>query len=185
MVVLIIVGVASGCAVLAHGPRNIIADSSLESAALGNKIPEGWYEWKPEKSKHAAAVVSGGHTGKKCFEIRGNDNQFLTLNGPWVGAGNGERYVFSSYVKIEAEKGARAQIKFSYNDKNDGFMGIGKVQNLLPGNADWHFLSITSNPAAYPKAGTVNPMLVFEGTGKAWFDDITLIQVDAGSKKPE
>jgi hypothetical protein len=69
--------------------KNLLSDSSFESATPGN-LPSGWSYWSAaDGSKYRAEAVEGGRAGNKCLKI----------------AGEGVRgVVFANGVKIERDK---------------------------------------------------------------------------------
>ena len=112
-----------------------------------------------------------GHSGTHSLRLNGGETAQPVHGGPLLHVQAGKRYRFRGWVRTRGVTGKGAYLRV----KPGKVPGRERRSRPLTGNNDWTRVEIVFR-AARGQAFVV-PGLVVEGTGKAWFDDLELMDV--------
>ncbi|MBI1371411.1 MAG: hypothetical protein GC159_01430 [Phycisphaera sp.] len=156
--------------------ENLIGNPSLEEALGFDGLPEGWALYQSEDDgQFVAEVVAGGHSGDKALLIRGKGTYGVVL-APSIEPKAGRHYVLSGWVKLEGKADATATIKVDYQDDDGGYLASVEAGRVTTADKGWQPVVLSVCPKDVSK---IAASMVIAGEGKAWFDDLRLI--DAGA----
>ena len=169
-------------ALLAHGV--VLASSAVENGSFEDGF-EGW-----TAAPNIVIDTKNSHSGGKsaCIVVQDakRDEIYLTRRIPVLG---GARYEASCYLRTENVQPAEcrdtpvgAGMIIEWADENGAYLGWGSSTYNNFGTRDW--FKIESKMLRTPeKARYALVTLALRGTGKAWFDDFSLTQMDVSVAK--
>lgn len=154
--------------------KNLISNGDLETALpSGQTLPADWGLFAKPEGSYKAAVVEGGHQGKKSLLVQG-DGEFAVVSAIKMEIDGKSRYAIKGAIKIEGEA-ATATLKFDYFDGDWKWLNSTSIGDVTADMKGWQSISVTDRAAIdSPKAKHMSVGLAFTGKGKAWFDDIEL-----------
>ncbi len=155
----------------AEPAKNLIENGDLESALpAGAAMPKDWTLFA--KGEYKAAVVEGGHAGKKAIMLEG-DGEFAVIGTGMRAIDPKQRVTIRGMLKVEGD--AKATIKFDYFDEKWQWVGSTTVGELGSDTKGWQAVSLMDRAAIDgEKAKHYAVGLAITGKGKAWFDDLEL-----------
>lgn len=180
------IGLGFGLSNHADGPKLLNLD--FEQGEVG-KTPPGWFVPKPTLDAGFRAEVSDTYPkqGKRCAVL---------ISGDRAGFGNlmtsfdakpyrGKQVRFKAAVKSGADDSAPVMfwVRVDRAKEEPGFFDNMADRPIT--KKDWNYYEHVGEIAA--DAATINLGLMFNGTGKAWIDNVTLEDlghVGAGNKPP-
>ena len=136
-----------------------------------------WYgdAWRPSYAVYTWEEVGTGRNGSRCMSVENIEENDARILQDVSGLTVGEEYRLSGWIKgenimnISGNTGATLGIFGSYDTTGDG----------LGGTFDWQFVDMTFTADA--TTVQISCRLGHWGstvTGKAWFDDLTVTEVD-------
>jgi hypothetical protein len=167
-------------------PRNPATGQSSKAGFLQNKVndfetfvPHGKVYNGPIW-RHINATEGPAHSGTKSIAVRGpGPGQVKAASpiggGPAIYGESSKRYRLAAWVKTQglADGGAYLQVDdvfFNWQDAK-----ATRRTKKLTGDRDWTRLEVDFTPS--PRDPFLLIKLCVEGTGRAWFDDLELVEV--------
>lgn len=135
--------------------------------------PDWWTHDSPDSDHRAFWTEERPHSGRKCLAIevkRGAQPSWIATRQKGISAIPGARYRLRGWVRAEEVEGYAGWYVHAGNENNP--MLIGPVFSAGGGSYDWKEVQAVFDVP--PEATTLSVGTVLWGTGRAWFDDISL-----------
>jgi hypothetical protein len=153
-------------------PSNFLFNGSFE---LGNgALLYGWTKdpWLPDQTIMTWEATASGRNGTRCISIENTGENDVRWWQEISGLTPNNRYTVKGYMKGQSIGGS------GITGANFCVMGIVNTNGLI-GTFDWTYQELTFTAPASGKV-TIGCRLGMNGsivTGKAWFDDVTVVAV--------
>ena len=112
-----------------------------------------------------------GHSGTHSLRLHANETAQPVHGGPLLHVEAGKRYRLSVWARTRGVTGQGAYLRVKKQEDSPDE----RRSKRLTGDNDWTRLAIEFKPAKGEPFAV--PGLVVEGGGKAWFDDIELVEM--------
>jgi hypothetical protein len=137
--------------------------------------PLGWDLDLPDINRKVECVTGEGHTGNRSIKVTASSEKITTpLDATQQNLHllSGVSYILEGWVKAENVKGdARIAVILGNSDSEDFKLGSEKV-SCGTGTYDWKKVTLKFTVPENVTGARIQTLV--EGTGTAWFDDITL-----------
>jgi hypothetical protein len=177
---IIIIPLASNCT--AQQKANVLLNGGVEEGKT--KLPSLWSKaCVPAEGLNLYRDTENVHSGKYSLAISNTHKYERTVCNNWAqnlqNVFSGSVINVSAYIKTEAADSVNVCIQCWALES--GKMLAFTSTNILRGDSNWVFLE--SPPVLVP-AGTVRITVraVLTGTGKVWFDDISINTIDVSNQ---
>ncbi|MEX2216273.1 MAG: hypothetical protein WD768_19335 [Phycisphaeraceae bacterium] len=157
--------------------KNLLGDGSFEDIAVG-ALPAGANLFSSPENAYKAAAVEGGRTGKRSLLIEG-EGSFGVLSLHRGELPSKFRFALNGYVKIEGDSETKATIKFDLFKASGEWIASSTAGDLTGEKKDWQLISVIDSFANYPEARSFTVAVALVGKGKARFDDVEFVALNA------
>lgn len=154
---------------------NLLENSSFEALDATKAAPAGWTAWADPN--YAVYTLADARSGVACVAITDPSEKVSQgLRSPRVPIEAGKRYRASAWTRIESGPRPAAALYLEY------WAGNTRVENKSVSTSDapdWRELTLS---VAAPEGATHATVLVYSASvsiGRAYFDDLTLVEEPA------
>jgi len=184
------VALALGCAMTMRGwaqdaseRPNLVLNGSFERGLSGWATEHSWYEL-PQGSGKGTSRFEVEETlakaGSKSARVDGEDNRGIVLQDVRT---RPEPHRLSGWIRCEGLGEAKATINIEWIGEGSKWLA-GEAAGSASGDADWTYVSKDVTPAEGAIIGRVECLTNTNNNGKAWFDDLRLVNLGTGDATP-
>lgn len=151
--------------------RPVLLNGDME-AGRGDS-PDWWTHDAPDGDHRAFWTNERPHSGEKCLAIEvkpGSQPSWIATRQKGISAVPGAKYRLKGWVRAEGVEGSAGWYVHVGNEANP--MLLGPVFAAGGGTYDWK--EVQAEFDVPPEATTLSVGTVLWGTGRAWFDDVSL-----------
>jgi hypothetical protein len=180
---LVAVGAASVTSQPLDGRPNLALNGSFEDGLSAWGINHAWYESPRGSGKGTSrfeVASEGARDGEQCAVVTGEDNRGIILQDVRI---RPEVHRISGWVRCRGLGDARAAINVEWLTPDAEYIG-GTEGGSITGDTDWTFISADLTPPENAGIARVELLTNTNNGGRAWFDDIRLLNAAEGDQTP-
>ena len=160
-------------AVVAGAPLELLPEGGFEGPLSDTGLPVGAGTFAAKGATTKATIVPGGRTGKALLIEGEGAHAGVGLNRVPIQAG--QQVALRGWVKVEGTDETRAMVKLDYLRADGSWLAMSPAEPVTPKQPGWQLVALTDVPNAVAEAAVVCAVVVVEGGGKAWFDDLEMV----------
>ncbi|MBM3475667.1 MAG: DUF4091 domain-containing protein [Armatimonadetes bacterium] len=182
-VMMVLAGAIDGWAQEAAKRPSLVLNGSFEEGLRSWATEHPWYELPQGSGKGTSRFsveAALAREGKQSACVVGQDNRGIILQDVAI---RREPHRLSGWIKCQGLGEASATINIEWVGEGGKWLA-GEAAGSVSGDADWTFVSEDVTPAEGAVIGRVECLTNTNNGGKAWFDDVRLVNIAEGDGTP-